>query len=146
MKARSAGWVDHFRSLGSAFLELLRAELAALGQDMGRSGRTLLRAVLLLLVALFVLFWGLGMVAFVGVEVLALWLPRWGAALTVLGSLLLVALALAAVGWWRLRRLELPAATVRRRLEDHREWWQRTVAPLSEAEEDAPEEGPGEGT
>ena len=34
-------WIDLFRSLGEALLEVLRAELAALQEDLSRSGRQL---------------------------------------------------------------------------------------------------------
>ena len=52
------------------------------------------------------------------------WLPIWGAALAVTGLLALVATVLALAGRARLRRLENPLATARRRMDDHLAWWQ----------------------
>lgn len=142
MRRRVGGWLDFLRSLGQALLEVLRAELTALSEDLRLSARRLRAALLLFLAALLVLFWGLGVLVYAAVEVLALWLPRWGAALSLAGLLLLVAGLCAGLGRGRLRGVENPARTVRRRLDEHVGWWQRRVLDAAPAD-DEPEEGPG---
>ena len=118
-----AGWNASLRALGAAFGELMNAELAALGDDLSRSGRRLGGALLLLAAALFALFWGVGLLVYLAVEVAHQWLPRWAAAAVVLGVVLLVTALLAAIGWRRIERTEWPAETLRRRWEGHRAWW-----------------------
>ena len=118
-----ANWSASLQALGGAFGELARAELAALGDDLSRSGRRLGGALLLLVAALFFLFWALGLLVFLGVEVAGLWLPRWAAVAVVLGVVLLIVAVLGAVGRHRLKRLETPAVMVRRRWTSHRDWW-----------------------
>ena len=117
------GWRDSIQALGGAFSELVRAELAVLGEDFSRSGRRLGGALLLLASALFVLFWAIGLTVYLAVEVVGRWLPRWGAVSAVLVVVLLVMVVLAAIGWRRLQRLESPAALVEKRWTSHREWW-----------------------
>ena len=118
-----AGWGASLQALGGAFSELVQAELAALGDDLSRSGRRLGGALLLLASALFVLFWGIGLLIYLAVEVAHQWLPRWAAAAVVLAVVLLLMVVLAAIGRRRLQRLETPTAMVRRRWESHRAWW-----------------------
>ena len=127
MRRSVGGWVESIRSVGEAALELLRSELAAVGEDLSASGRGLMVAAGLFLGAAFLVFWALGLLAYVGLEILALWLPRWASGLILLGLLVLVILILVALGRARIRRLETPASTVRRRLDDHRQWWRREV-------------------
>jgi hypothetical protein len=69
-------WIDLFRSLGEALLEVWRAELGTLQDDLQRSGRHL------------------------GVAVLA------------------------RLGLGRMRKVENPLETVRRRVDSHFDWWQ----------------------
>lgn len=137
-----SSWLELLRALGQALGRLLQAEVAALSGDLKAAGRGLTQALVLFGICAFVVFWALGTLAYTLVEVAALWLPRWGAAASVLGLLLLVALVLGLAGRSRLRRLEPPATTVRRRLEEHREWWETRVGALDvgtdEAEGDAP--------
>ncbi len=118
-----AGWGASLQALGGAFSELVGAELAALSDDLSRSGKRLGGALLLLASALFVLFWAVGLAVYVAVEVTHQWLPRWAAAAVVLGVVLLLMGLLAAVGWRRLKRLEPPTAMMRRRWTSHRAWW-----------------------
>lgn len=126
-----AGWLDLFRSLGRALQELLRSELDALSEELAGSARLLSRALLLFALAACGLFWTLGLMAYFGVELLALWLPRWGAALSLALGLGLVVALLVLVGRRRLLRLEKPTATVRRRVDEHLAWWQgRVLEPL----------------
>ena len=128
-------WLERFGSLGQALLELLQAEVGALTDDLRASGRRLGVALLLFVVALFVVFWWCGVLTYTLVELLALWLPRWGAALSVAGILALVAAVFALVGYLRLRRLEAPAATVRRHLDSSVDWWQSRVIDVDRARE-----------
>jgi len=118
-----AGWSASLQALGSAFSELVRAELAAAGDDLSRSGRRLGGALLLLTSALFVLFWAVGLAVYLAVEVAHLWLPRWVAAAVVLGVVLLLVALLAAIGRRRLKRLEAPTVMMQRRWSSHRDWW-----------------------
>ncbi len=137
MRGRRGSWLELIRAVGKALLELVAAEVEALVGDLKSSGRTLGRAVLLFLVAAFLGFWILGLLLFSAVELLALWLPRWGAALSVAGAGLLAAAIVGGVGWLRVRRLESPADTVRRRVTDHVGWLQENVL---EARRGLPEE------
>ena len=146
-----AGWGASLQALGGAFSELVQAELAALGDDLSRSGRRLGGALLLLASALFVLFWAIGLLVYLAVEVAHQWLPRWAAAAVVLAVVLLLMAVLAAIGWRRLKRLEAPTAMVRRRWESHRAWWvdqfpdagsePRRSAPAGAPDSDTPGEG-----
>lgn len=122
------GWADLVREVGEAFLALLRAEVEALVSDFGRSGRALGRALALAAGAGAVLFWALALVIYVVVELLALVLPRWGAAAATLGIFLLAAGILVAVARARWRAIEDPVRTVRRRVEDSRRWWRSRPA------------------
>ena len=113
MKRRLIGGLgSSLQAVGSAAGDLARAELAALGDDLKRSGRRLGGALLLLAFALFALFWVLGLAVYVAVEVTHLWLPRWAAAAVVLGVLALIMALLAMIGWRRLERLESPTETL----------------------------------
>ena len=117
-------WIDLFRSLGEALLEVWRAELATLQDDLSRSGRHLGVALGLFGAAVLVLFWTFGLLLFVLISLLHIWLPWWGAALIVL-ALFLIAMAI--LGWLglnRLRKVESPVETVRRRVDSHLDWWQ----------------------
>jgi len=136
MSGSGRGWTDLVREVGEAFLALLRAELRALAGDLGRNGRGLLRVLLLAASAVAAGFWGVALLLDLAVEVLALWLPRWGAMSLVLALLVVVAGVLAAVSRARWRALEPPAETLRRRLEESRAWWRERIET-----EVAPEEG-----
>ncbi len=127
MRGRRGSWLQLIRAVGRALLELVAAEIEALAGDLKASGRTLAGAVLLFVVAAFLGFWTLGLLFFSAVELLALWLPRWGAALTTAGAALVAAAIVALVGWLRARRLESPADTVRRHVRDHVGWLQESV-------------------
>jgi cbb3-type cytochrome oxidase subunit 3 len=61
------------------------------------------------------------------IELLALWLPRWGAVLIVLVLLLVVVWILWVLAKKKLRQAERPTETVRRRVTDHLDWWQDRV-------------------
>jgi MFS family permease len=118
------GWIELFRSLGQALFEVVRAEAQALGEDFRRSGMHLFRGAALLGGAAAVGFWTLGLALFALIAVLMIWLQPWAAALIVAGLFAAAAGLLAALGLRELRRLESPAASVRRRVSDHLDWWQ----------------------
>ena len=118
---------ENASSLGQAGLDLARAEAAALSGELKLSSKAFLRIVLLIIGCLFGLFWAVAVLVFVGIEVGALWLPRWASALVVLGLLVLLVLMVGLVAWRRLRRLETPMVTARRRLADHMDWWQKRI-------------------
>ena len=121
------GWIELFRSLGESLLEVFRAELEALQQDFSRSGRHLGVALGLLGAAAVLVFWTVGLLLFTLVLVLDIWLPLWAAALILLGLFALVTGLLAWLGVRRLREVENPVDNVRRRMDDHIDWWQHSL-------------------
>lgn len=133
---RRAGWLDLFRDFGSSLLTLGRAELSAFQRDLSQSGRRLLAALGLFLAALVFAFWTVGVATAFLVVLLARWLPPWGAALAVTGLLALLATGLALAGRARLRQVESPLATARRRMDDHLTWWQGQTLPDDEGDQD----------
>ncbi len=144
MSERGRSFREMVREVGEAFLGLLRAEAEALLRDFGESGRALARVTLLAALAGAVVFWSLGLAIQLGVEVAALWLPRWGAVAVVLGVFLLLAGGLAALAVARLRRIEKPSETVRRRLEENRSWWRERIE--GEEEDSSPEREDDDGS
>jgi len=137
-------WIGMLRALGEALLAVLRAELAALEADLRRSGHYLWVGVALLGAAAGVLFWTFGLLVFTLVAVVAIWLPLWGAALAVLAIFAAAAGLLAGLGISRLRRIENPAADVKRRVADHLDWWQHRLLGQADAQETLPAGGAGE--
>lgn len=127
------GWIDLLRSLGDSLLELVGAEVAALRADLGESGRRLAIAVALAATAAFLFFWAVGAAGFTLYHLVSLWLPSWGAALSVLALYLLLGAIFGALARHRLRSMEVPAATFRRRLDDHRAWLEEQL--LSDGED-----------
>jgi hypothetical protein len=121
------GWIEMFRGLGESLLDVLRAEVATLQEDLTRSGRIAGGALALLGVALILLFWIVGLVVFTLIAVLAIWLQLWAASLIVLGLFLIAAGILAGMGVKRLKQVENPVQTFRRRVDDHLDWWQNTL-------------------
>ena len=121
------GWIDMFRSLGESLLEVLRAELQTLQEDLTRSGRHLGVALGFLGVALILLFWLLGLLITLFVALLCIWLQVWASILIVLllfaaGTGLLVWLGLK-----EMRKAENPVETFRRHADDHLDWWQNNL-------------------
>ena len=126
-KENHLGWIDLFRALGSSLIEVFRAEVDAFKEELARSGHHLVRGLVLLAAAFFVLFWTMGAILFAAGAVLAIWLQTWAAALIVAGLFLAVAGLLAWLGMRRLSRFENPVASLREHLEDHLDWWQNTL-------------------
>jgi cytochrome c biogenesis protein CcdA len=129
---KPAGWIARVQNLGSAYFAVVRAEISAALADLAESGRSLLRAALLFTITLALGFWTVGLLLYFLIEMLALWLPRWGAvgivfAVFVLGTVLF---AMASVA--RARRIEAPTAMLDRRLRDHTAWWQSRLGAEDE--------------
>lgn len=118
---------ENASALGGAGLDLARAEARALTGELKLSGRALARVLLLVGACLCVLFWAIAVLVFVGIEVAALWLPRWGAGLSVFAAMLLIVGVLALIAKHRWGRIDTPAATLRRRLDDYLDWWERRI-------------------
>jgi cytochrome c biogenesis protein CcdA len=123
-------WSETFRALGSAVLGLLKAELEALEQDVARSGKNAALGIALFGAAAAFSFWTLGVATYFLVQLLALWLQLWAAALVVTLLFAGIAGGLAFAGLKKLEKFENPLGTARRRLDDHIDWWQnRLLAP-----------------
>jgi len=139
MKIDPRGWAELIRSLGEALLEVFRAELGALEGDLKGSAKLLGRALLLAALAAAILFWTLGAMTLAAIELMALWLPRWGATLAVTGILLLIVVGIAAWAESTFRRIEPPGDTVRRRWDEHQVWWRVNVLSAGPSDlEDGP--------
>lgn len=122
-------WLEMFRALGQALVEVFEAELAELAEELGVSAKHLAWALGFCVAAAFLAFWMLPALMFLAGLVLALWLPAWAAALVVVVFFFLLIAGLGFLGYRRLRRVENPAETVRRRYEEHREWWDERLLP-----------------
>lgn len=123
------GWIELFRSLGAALLEVYRAEAAELKEDLGKSSVHLLWGVGLMIAAGMVGFWTLAAGIYFLIQVLALWLPLWGATGVVLLLLVLTVLTLVWLGYRRFQRWENPAEMIGRRVRSHREWLEEHLLP-----------------
>lgn len=124
------GWIDLLRSLGQALLDVLRAEAAALGVDLRRSAVHLGRGAALASGAAAVMFWTLGIAVLALIALLAIWLPVWGATLVALGVFAGAAGLLAWLAWRQLRQLTNPLADLKRRIDDHLDWWQNRLLAM----------------
>ncbi len=140
MRRKVSRWAETARSLGEALLQVLAAEAEGLQRDLAESGRTLRGGLILLGLAAGLAFWTIGLGLWVAVELLSLRLPAYGAALVVFALGLLACLILVALGRSRIRGIEMPVHTVRRRSREHAEWWRQTVLPGLGL--DVPPEGP----
>lgn len=129
MEGRRESWLEVFRSLGEAFVEVLRAELGVLSEHWKRAGSHLA-----IIIALFVTAFGLlavgGTLGIYTTVALLHELTGWswgrsGGAVTL--TVLLLAALLAWIGYYRLQRVESPTAAFRDRLDDHVDWWKAGV-------------------
>lgn len=128
-------WIDLVRSVGAALLEVYRAEAEELKTEVRDSTVQLAWAIGLFVAAGMLGFWAIFAAIYCAIQVLAIWLPLWGAAGVVLGVLVLVILILAFLGLRRLKRWENPAETIKRRLSEHRVWLEQKLLPAEEGEE-----------
>lgn len=117
-------WIELFRSLGQAYLDLLAAEWAEVRRGLAASGKRVLWAAIYLGAAATVAFWLVALALFLLVAVLHVWLPWWGAAAVVTGVVLLATAVLGWLGMRKLKRVENPVSTVTRRVDDHLDWWE----------------------
>lgn len=120
-------WRDLFASLGESLIDVAEAEVSALKQDLRHTGRRFSIAIAVAVAAAILAFWVVGATGFVMYQILVIWLPGWGAAAIVLGILLLVTLILGMIARQHLRDLEAPMDTVKRRVDNHLEWWQSNL-------------------
>ncbi|MEO7794670.1 MAG: phage holin family protein [Thermoanaerobaculia bacterium] len=120
-------WLARMQSLGSAYFAVLRAEIGAALQDLQESGKSLLRAAVLFTVTLALGFWTVGLLVYFAIEMLTLWLPRWGAVGIVFGFFAVGTAAFAAATVARARRIEAPTRMIERRFHDHAAWWQGRI-------------------
>jgi hypothetical protein len=120
-------WIELFRALGQALIEVVKAELDEVRGRLAASGKQLGLALGLLAAALLIGFWAIALLLYTLVAVLAIWLPQWAAAAIVLGFALLVMAVLAAIGVTKLKRLENPAETVGRQWRGHLDWCNRQL-------------------
>lgn len=122
-------WVEMFRALGQALVEVVQAELAELAEELGVSAKHLAWALGFFGAVAFLAFWMLPALMFTVGLVLSIWLPAWAAALIVVAFFLLVMAILGFLGYRRIRRVDNPAEAVRRRYHDHKEWWNDRLLP-----------------
>jgi membrane protein implicated in regulation of membrane protease activity len=134
-----ASWTALFSSLNRALFDVLRAEIEQLNKDLATSGRRLATGIGLLALAFGLLLLLCGVLIFAAIAALALVLPVWGAALVIAGVVALAAALLVLLGIRRLRAVENPAATVRRRVENHLAWWQNRLVSDGRDEVEAEE-------
>ena len=127
------GWIDLFRSLGESLIEVVRAETTALQADLKTSGRHLGIALGLLGAAVLLLFWVLGLLIFLAVAVLSVWLQVWAAALIVFLLFAAVMAVLIMLGLRRLKLVENPVDSVKRHVDDHLDWWQNGLLAQGKA-------------
>lgn len=127
------GWIDLFRSLGESLIEVVRAETSALQADLKTSGRHMGVALGLLGTAVLLLFWVLGLLIFLAVAVLSVWLELWAAALIVLLVFVGVMAVLIVLGLRRLKLVENPVDSVKRHVDDHLDWWQNGLLAQGKA-------------
>lgn len=128
MKRPGPSWIILSRELVADLLELLDAELEAARQELGKSWRGAGWIAALSGAAVALAFWVVAVLAYALVAVFSLWLPAWGAGLSVAGLFLVAAAVLAALAWWRVKRLRNPIDVAVRRLRDHIDWWRREVS------------------
>jgi len=125
---RRQGWLGLIQSVHRSYWSVLRAEAAALGDDLSGSARRLGVSLLLFFFAAGLALFALGALAFAAIAGLSLVVPPWAAALLVTALLLIAAGVVALVARRRLQSIESPGASVRRRVADHMEWWEGRVA------------------
>lgn len=140
MRRPRGRWRALVGELAAAALGLLQAELAALAADTRRQLRRLARIAAVVAIVAGSVFWGLGLLLLAAVEGLALWIPRWGAALAMAVVLGLGAGLLALYARREATRLESPGRILRKRFEDARNFLVH-ASGSGDVGGDGPEEG-----
>ncbi len=150
MKKQNDGWRETLIALGESLIEVLRAELAVIGEVWKRSGRELGIALGMFVVAAYVALICLPALLILAlVAGLEIWLPLWAAALVAAALVAAIVFLLARLALSRLvKRCENPVATVQYRFADHIAWWNERVllgeeSPGEPDEATADPEGPG---
>ena len=144
MRLGSSAWLTDLAGLGQAFTDVLKAEWAALTDDLSQSGRTLLRGLAIICLAIVMVGWVAGLLSLALVFLLSLYLPTWVAALIVAGALAVLAAALFLWGKAVLGEVRPPGQLVQTHVDGHVEWLQgqmRGAASATEEIDDA--DGPG---
>lgn len=137
MGKRIDSWIELLQSLREAFIGVVQAEARSLRIDFELSKRHLGRAVGLAAVAIFVVFWVIGVVVLLLIQVAGIWLPAWAASLVVLVLLAILAMALLAGAKASFQRIEAPKAMIRRHVQEHMDWWEDEILPASRGADDA---------
>lgn len=127
------GWIDLFRSLGESLIEVLRAETSALQADLKTSGRHMGLALAFFGAAVLLSFWVLGLLVFLLVTLVDIWLPLPAAAGIVLLFFVLVMALLGWLGYRRIKLVENPVDSVKRHVDDHLDWWQNGLLAQGKA-------------
>lgn len=131
-------WLQLFRNLGDAFLDLIGAEIDTLAADLRHGGRHAARAALLIAIAfvLAVLAWSLFTVALVwGLSTV---MRGWLAALLVGGVYAVIALVCGVAARRHWRSVEAPLDTVKRRWREQHTWFREHLLAPAPEEEDSP--------
>ena len=133
-------WIELVRSFGASLVEVYKAEAGELKRELLHTSEHLAWALGFFVAAAVVGFWTLAAGIYFAIQLLAIWLPLWGASGVVLLLLLGVIALLGFLGYRRLQKWESPGATMGRRLQEHREWLEGSLLP---PEEPAAREVPG---
>ncbi len=146
MGKRNEGWRETFIALGESLIEVLRAELAVIGEAWQRSGRELAIALGIFAFAAYIALICLPVLLILAlVAGLDIWLPLWGAALVTAALVAVIVYVLVMVASNRmLKRCENPVATVTDRFADHVVWWNERVLQSDATLDSSPSGGPGE--
>ncbi len=130
MGNRRNTWRESFAALGESLIEVLRAELAVIGEAWKGSLRHLGIALGLFAVAGYVALVCLPTLVILALVagMVALGMPLWGAALVVIALVVTFVAVVVALAKKRLHeRFENPVATVKDRVADHTAWWNERV-------------------
>lgn len=134
MRVPKGQWLDAFRTLGEALLDVLGAEWRVLTEDWRRSQRSFTLAVSLIFLAAGLAFLLLGLLVYSAVKLLEKWVEPWQAGLWVGLVVALVAAGAGFGAWYLMRfRFENPIDSARRRFDDHAAWWSDRLLPEERA-------------
>ena len=136
MGRRIESWIELLQSLREAFIGVMQAEVRSLRVDFELSKRHLGRALGLSAVAIFVVFWVIGVMVLLLIQVAGIWLPAWAASLVVLVFLAILAMGLFAGAKSNFQRIEAHKAMIRRHVQEHMDWWEDEILPASRGEVD----------
>lgn len=138
-------WIEIFRALGQAFLDVVRAEVDLLAEQWKRWGaKAAIAAGLTALALVLVLIYLPGLLIFALIEGLhsTTELSLWGATLLVAVLITVLAMLLAGAGFLIVRSEKQPFAAAKGRFDDHLDWWRsKMLEGPAELEGGAPKEG-----